>query len=169
MNFAEAREVFLRPRTGAATPAVGTPALRLRHVLEPLAMASVWSAPAHEHLAAAGLDFLSGYVGGRACVLGDPSPGVVAAAFAVFEPGLVGELWRQARAAAEVEDLRRIRELAGGEGLRAALEGVDVAEVGREPPSRDHAVRSPAEGNEQLCWARSVDTSIASRAARPAG
>lgn len=131
MDFAEAREVFLRPRTGAATPAVGTPALRLRHVLEPLAMASVWSAPAHEHLAAAGLDFLSGYVGGRACVLGDPSPGVVAAAFAVFEPGLVGELWRQARAAAEVEDLRRSRELAGGEGLRAALEGVDVAEIGR--------------------------------------
>lgn len=92
MDFAEARATFLRPRAGAATPETGTPARRLRHVLEPLAMINVWSAPAHEHLAKAGLDFLTGYVGGRACVLGDPSPGVVAATFAVFEPGLAGEL-----------------------------------------------------------------------------
>ena len=131
MDFAEARETFLQPRPGAATPEIETPARRLRHVLEPLAMTSVWSAPAHEHLRAAGLDFLTGYVGGRACVLGDPAPGVVAATFAVFEPGLVGELWRQARAALGVEDLRTVRELAGGEGLRVALEGIDVAEIGQ--------------------------------------
>jgi hypothetical protein len=131
MDFAEARETFLAPRPGAATPEVDTPARRLRHALEPLAMTSVWSAPAHEHLAAGGLDFLTGYVGARACVLGDPTPGVVAATFAVFEPGLVGELWRQARTACSVEDLLSIRMLAGGEGLRLALEGVDVAEIGR--------------------------------------
>ena len=51
MDFAEARETFFRPRDGAAAPAIDTPALRLRHVLEPLAMVSVWGAPAHEHLA----------------------------------------------------------------------------------------------------------------------
>lgn len=87
MDFIEAREIFLRPREGAAAPRPETPARRLRHVLEPPAMVNVWSAPAHEHLAKAGLDFLTGYVGGRACVLGNPSPGVVAATFAVFEPG----------------------------------------------------------------------------------
>ncbi|HEY2190855.1 MAG TPA: hypothetical protein VGH76_00945 [Actinomycetospora sp.] len=131
MDFTEAREIFLRPREGAAAPRPETSARRLRHVLEPLAMVNVWSAPAHEHLAKAGLDFLTGYVGGRACVLGDPSPGVVVATFAVFEPGLAGELWRQARAACTVEELLAVRELGGGEGLRAALEGVEVAEIGR--------------------------------------
>jgi hypothetical protein len=131
VDFAEARQTFFRPRAGAAAPVTGTPALRLRHVLEPLAMVSVWGAPAHEHLAKAGLDFLTGYVGGRACVLGDPSPGVVAATFAVFEPGLAGELWRGARAACSVSELRAVRELGGGESLRAALEGVDIAEIGR--------------------------------------
>ncbi len=131
MDFAEARETFFRPRDGVAAPAIDSPALRLRHVLEPLAMVSVWGAPTHEHLAKAGLDFLTGYVGGRACVLGDPSPGVVAATFAVFEPGLAGELWRGARAVCSVEDLLQVRELGGGESLRAALEGIDVAEIGR--------------------------------------
>jgi hypothetical protein len=131
VDFAEARETFFQPRAGVAAPATGTPALRLRHVLEPLAMLSVWGAPAHGHLGKAGLDFLTGYVGGRACVLGDPSPGVVAATFAVFEPGLAGELWRGARATCTVEELRTVRELGGGESVRAALEGVDVAEIGR--------------------------------------
>jgi hypothetical protein len=131
VDFAEARATFLAPRAGAGAPATDTPALRLRHVLEPLAMINVWSAPAHDHLAAAGLDFLTGYVGGRGCVLGDPSPGVVAATFAVFEPGLAGELWRQARTACSVEELLAVREIGAREGLRAALEGVDVAEIGR--------------------------------------
>jgi hypothetical protein len=131
VDFAAAKEAFFQPREGAAAPAEVSPARQLRHVLEPLAMVQIWSAPAHEHLAKAGLDFLTGYVGGRACVLGDVTPGVVASSFAVFEPGLVGDLWRQARDACSVEELRAVRDLGGGEGLRAALEGVDVAEIGR--------------------------------------
>ncbi|MFC5065104.1 SCO6745 family protein [Actinomycetospora atypica] len=131
MDFDQARETFLQPRAGATAPATDTPALRLRHVLEPLAMVHLWSAPAHVHLAKAGLHFLTGYVGGRACTLGDVSPGVVAATFAVFEPGLAADLWRQARDVATVEELRDVRVLCGGEGMRAALEGVDVAEIGR--------------------------------------
>jgi hypothetical protein len=131
VDFAEARATFFQPRVGATGPTPDTPALRLRHVLEPLAMVQIWSAPAHEHLGKAGLDFLTGYVGGRACPLGDVSPGVVASTFAVFEPGLAAELWRQARATCSLEELLRVRELSGGEGLRAALAGVDVAEIGR--------------------------------------
>ena len=123
MDFAEARETFLQPRAGAGAPVTDTPALRLRHVLEPLAMINVWSAPAHDHLAAAGLDFLTGYVGGRGCVLGDPSPGVVAATFAVFEPGLAGELWRQARAACSVEELLAVREIGGAGGAAGRPRG----------------------------------------------
>ncbi|WP_433800922.1 SCO6745 family protein [Actinomycetospora sp. CA-084318] len=131
MDFDQARETFLQPREGATAPVADTPALRLRHVLEPLAMVHIWSAPAHEHMARAGLNFLTGYVGGRGATLGDVTPGVVAATFAVFEPGLAADLWRQARAACSVEELLAVRNAGGGEGLRAALEGVDEAEVGR--------------------------------------
>lgn len=147
VDFAEARETFFQPRAGASAPATDTVALRLRHVLEPLAMVSVWGAPTHEHLTKAGLDFLTGYVGGRACVLGDPAPGVVAATFAVFEPGLVGELWRGARAVCSVEDLLAIRERGGGESLRAALEGIDVAEIGRVTRSLREALDAAGPGD----------------------
>ena len=131
VDFDQAREVFFQPREGATAPATDTPALRLRHVLEPLAMVHIWSAPAHEALAKAGLNFLTGYVGGRGCTLGDVTPGVVASTFAVFEPGLAADLWRQARDTCSVEELTDVRVRGGGQGLRAALEGVDEAEIGR--------------------------------------
>lgn len=131
MDFDQARDVFLQPREGATAPPADTPALRLRHVLEPLAMVHLWSAPAHEHLRKAGLNFLTGYVGGRGCTLGDVTPGVVASTFAVFEPGLAADLWRQARDTCSVEELLAVRVAAGGEGVRAALAGVDEAELGR--------------------------------------
>ncbi|NYD38372.1 SCO6745 family protein [Actinomycetospora corticicola] len=131
MDFDEAREVFLQPREGATAPTPDTPALALRHVLEPLAMVHLWSAPAHEQLRTAGLNFLTGYVGGRGCTLGDVTPGVVASTFAVFEPGLAADLWRQARATCSIEELLAVRAASGGEGMRAALEGVDEAEIGR--------------------------------------
>ncbi|MCD2188592.1 SCO6745 family protein [Actinomycetospora soli] len=131
MDFDQARDVFLQPREGATAPAADTPALALRHVLEPLAMVHIWSTPAQAHMAKAGLNFLTGYVGGRGCTLGDVTPGVVASTFAVFEPGLAADLWRQARATCSVEELLAVRNGGGGEGLRAALEGVDEAGIGR--------------------------------------
>ncbi len=131
VDFAAAKEAFFQPREGATAPATDTPALALRHVLEPLAMVHIWSAPAHEHLQKAGLNFLTGYVGGRGCTLGDVTPGVVASTFAVFEPGLAADLWRQARDTCSVEELLEVRVAGGGEGLRAALAGVDEAELGR--------------------------------------
>ena len=98
-----------------------TPARRLRDALEPLAMVTVWSEPAADQAAAAGLDFLAGYVGGRASVLGDVPGTVVASTFAVFEPNLAGGLWDQARASCSVAQLQQGRERAGTEALRAAL------------------------------------------------
>ncbi|MEJ2861974.1 SCO6745 family protein [Actinomycetospora flava] len=131
MDFAEARSVFCRPRTGpvADPTAAATPARRLRDAIEPLAMVTVWSDPAAEESGAAGLDFLGGYVGGRASVLGDAEGSVVAAAFAVFEPGLVGGLWDQAREACPVADLRAMRERAGTAALRTVLADVGEAEI----------------------------------------
>jgi hypothetical protein len=131
MDFAEARATFCTPRTGpvvdpAATP---TPARRLRDALEPLAMVTVWSEPAAEQAAAAGLDFLAGYVGGRASALGDVPGTVVASTFAVFEPNLAGGLWDQARASCSVAQLQQGRERAGSEALRATLADVDEVEV----------------------------------------
>lgn len=135
MDFAEARAAFFQPRAdavpGADTGGTASPARRLRHVLEPLAMVQIWSGPAQEQLARAGLNFLTGYVGGRACPLGDVEPTVVASAFGVFEPGLVGDLWRGARERCTVAELRALRETGATAGLRAALEGVDTAEIGR--------------------------------------
>ncbi|GAA4942551.1 hypothetical protein EV188_105230 [Actinomycetospora succinea] len=131
MDFDEARSVFCRPRTAPVVDprTEATPARRLRDAVEPLAMVTVWSDAAAKESGDAGLDFLGGYVGGRASVLGDVEGTVVAAAFAVFEPGLVGGLWDQARAACPVADLRGMRERAGTAALRAVLADVREAEV----------------------------------------
>lgn len=133
MDFAEARSVFCLPRTGSVTDprspdVAATPARRLRDAIEPLAMVTVWSDPAREEAGAVGLDFLGGYVGGRASALGDVEGSVAAAAFAVFEPGLVAGLWDQARAACPVAELRAMRERAGTAALRTALG--EAAEAG---------------------------------------
>lgn len=132
MDFAEAREAFFAPRDDAAPgPDRSSAARRLRHALEPLAMVSVWGDHAAGQLGALGLNFLTGYVGSRACVLGDPDATVVAATFGVFEPGLVADLWRGARAQAGVEDLRRARVAAAGGALSDVLHDVDPGEIDR--------------------------------------
>lgn len=140
MDFAEARATFCTPRTGpVADPAASaTPARRLRDALEPLAMVTVWSEPAADRAAAAGLDFLAGYVGGRASALGDVPGTLVASTFAVFEPDLAGGLWDQARASCSVAQLQQGRERAGTEALRAAL--ADVGESGVDEVDVDGVV-----------------------------
>ena len=135
MDFAEAHAVFFQPRDDAEpsadTRGASSAARRLRHVLEPLAMVQIWSGPAQEQMAKAGLNFLAGYAGGRACTLGDVEPNVVAATFGVFEPGLIGGLWTAAREQCSVDDLRALRESGAADGLRLALDGVDTAEIDR--------------------------------------
>lgn len=121
MDYNEAREAFFSPREGQARDlGWSTPARRLRDAIEPVAALSFWSKDVNDRYAERGLDFLLGYVWGRSCVLGEPEPGVVAAAFGVFEPGLVAQLYTDARAAVPLAEIRAAKE----EGLVATLHDV---------------------------------------------
>jgi hypothetical protein len=125
MDYAEARETFFQVRDAGAA-AAGTagwrsPARRLRDAIEPIATICYWSEPAYDAYAACGLDFLQGYVWSRACVLGEPDGGVVAAAFGVFEPGLIGQLYDAARATCGLAEIRAAREAGSVTALHAAL------------------------------------------------
>jgi hypothetical protein len=112
VDYAEARAAFFSPRTDAAAPgsdAWDLPGRRLRDALEPIATICFWAEPAYDAYAALGLDFLTGYVWSRACVLGEPEGTVVASAFGVFAPGLIVDLYDTARAACPLAEIRRAR------------------------------------------------------------
>jgi hypothetical protein len=134
MDYAEVREAFFQLRDARA-PEPGTsgwqsPTRRLRDAIEPIATICYWSEPAYDAYAALGLDFLQGYVWSRGCVLGEPDGGVVAAAFGVFEPGLIGQLYDAARATAGLADIRAARETGAVTALRTVLGAPEqVAEV----------------------------------------
>ena len=118
MDYAEARAAFFGAREGSARQLDwSTPARRLRDAMEPIATICFWSEPAYQAYAAQGLDFLQGYVYGRGCVLGDAEPAVAAAAFGVFEPGLVAGLFASGREVCGVAQVRAAKE----EGAVAAL------------------------------------------------
>lgn len=118
MDYAEARAAFFAPREGETQSLDwSTPARRLRDAIEPLATVCFWSEPSYDAAAARGLDFLSGYVWGRSSVLGEPEGAVAAAAFGVFAPGLVADLYDAGRAACSLADVRAARV----EGVTAAL------------------------------------------------
>lgn len=104
----------------------GSAARRLRDAIEPLAMHSVWSRGTNEALAACGLDFLSGYVAGRAAALGRPSPAVVSAAFAVFEPSLIASTYTAALRICERDRLLAERERATAASLHEVLGPVEA-------------------------------------------
>jgi hypothetical protein len=134
MDYAEVREAFFQLRDTSA-PEPGTsgwqsPTRRLRDAIEPIATICYWGEPAYDAYAALGLDFLQGYVWSRGCVLGEPDGSVVAAAFGVFEPGLIGQLYDAARAAAGLADIRTARETGAVTALRTVLGAPEqVAEV----------------------------------------
>lgn len=146
MDYEAALEVFYAPSPpGTGTPevvAAATPARRLRDALEPVAMHAVWARGVNAALAGHGLNFLTGYVCGRGAALGAvPSP-VVAAAFAVFEPGLVDRLWAEGQTHLGLEELIAVRDRATGESLREVLGPVaGEAEVGRVAEVLEGAVR----------------------------
>jgi hypothetical protein len=124
MDYAEVRAAFFQPRDATAvagTTAWQSPARQLRDAIEPIAMLYCWSEPAQAAYAARGLDFLTGYVWARACVLGEPDGSVVAAAFAVFEPGMIIQLYDAARAACPLADIRAASAGQSAAALRAAL------------------------------------------------
>ncbi len=133
MDYDDAVATFCSPRpAGTPLPEVvgaGGPARRLRDACEPLAMHALWNRHTNERLAALGLDFLTGYVWGRAASLGEPSPPVVAAVFAWFEPGLLAGLYETARTAVPRERLLAVRDAATAASLAKVLAGDDPAEV----------------------------------------
>ena len=133
MDYTDALGAFFVLRQeGTALPAAvaeGSPARRLRDACEPVAMHAVWSRTTNERLAQLGLDFLTGYVGGRGAFLGEPAGAVVAAAFAWFEPGLVISLWDAARTAVALDRLTQARDESTVASLREVLAGEDPGEV----------------------------------------
>lgn len=128
MDYAQAQQVFLTPPDSERPPAgiPDSPGRRLRDAAEPIATISFWGRPVNDRLAALGLDFLTGYVWGRAAPMGEPTAPVVVAAFGVFEPGLVEGLYEQARATAARADVLAAREQGAVDSLRELLPGADV-------------------------------------------
>ncbi len=133
MDYATALQVFFQPAPeGTPIPAPvqeASPARRLRDAIEPLAMHPVWAPLVNERLADRGLNFLTGYVWGRAAPMGEPVAALVANAFAAFEPGLVAGLYEEGRRALGREELLRIQEEATVESLRGVLGGAAVEDV----------------------------------------
>ncbi|SDC89952.1 hypothetical protein SAMN05660690_2831 [Geodermatophilus telluris] len=131
MDYAQAQQVFLTPQAGerpaAAVP--DTPGRRLRDAAEPIATISWWGRPVNDRLAALGLDFLTGYVWGRAAPMGQPAAPVVVAAFGVFEPGALTAWYEQARATAGRDAVLAAREEGVVESLRELLPGADVRDA----------------------------------------
>ena len=133
MQYDDAVTAFFpaRPLDTAVPEAVrlAGPARRLRDAAEPIATHPIWARRVNEAQAALGLDFLSGYVWGRAAALGTPSPGVAASAFAWFEPGLVASRLRAGQAAVSRERLLEVRARETAASLAEVLAAEDVAPV----------------------------------------
>lgn len=131
MDYADMQAAFLgEPPPGRPAPRVPTgPARALRDAAEPLATVGFWARPAYDALAALGLDFLTGYVWARAAPMGEPTAPVVVAAFGVFEPGLVTNVYNQARSIAGREDVLRAREAGVVASLHELLGHVHTREV----------------------------------------
>ena len=130
MEYQEAVAVFFAPSpSDVEQPAIvrdGGPARRLRDAIEPIAMHAVWCARTNHRLADDfGLDFLGGYVWGRASALGEPASGAVVAAFAVFEPGFLTAVYTDARSRAGWSELVAARDEATAGSLRELLGDVD--------------------------------------------
>lgn len=133
MDYATAVQVFfqLAPAgTPVPTPMLSSsPARQLRDAVEPFGIHPAWSRLVNERLAAYGLNFLTGYVWGRAAPMGEPVAGLVATAFAAFEPGLIGNLYEEGRRALDRDTLLRVQEEATIASLHALLGDVAVDAV----------------------------------------
>jgi hypothetical protein len=108
----------------------GGPARQLRDALEPLAMHGVWAQEVYQALSAHGLDFMAGYVCGRGSSLGDVPSAVVAAAFAVYPPDAIHQLWTDGLGKLDRAELVALRDQGTGASLRRVLGDVTTeAEV----------------------------------------
>jgi Helix-turn-helix family len=161
VDYAEARAAFFQPRSAEAprpgTSTWGSPARALRDAVEPIATICYWAEPAYEAYAAQGLDFLQAYVWGRASVLGEPEGTVVAAAFGVYEPGLIASLYDAGRATCSLAEVRAAKESGAVAALREVLstpDGLDVVVEGlrRGAAAADSTGRAFHAGLTALSW-----------------
>jgi hypothetical protein len=125
--------------------------------VEPIATICFWAEPAYDAYAAASLDFLQGYVWGRASALGEPEATVAAAAFGVFEPGLVAALYDAGRAVCSLADVRAAKQGGAVAALREVLgapDGLDevVAGLRRGVAAADPTGRPMHAGLTALPW-----------------
>ncbi len=130
MEYSEAVTAFFQATPPGIRPPPtqdASPARRLRDALEPIAMHPVWSPTTNERLAGLGLDFLTGYVCGRATALGEPDPGVVVAAFAVFEPAMIRAVFDEGRRACRRDELIAARTESTVASLTGVLGGTNVS------------------------------------------
>jgi len=130
MDYETAVQVFFQPAPeGTTTPYPvehASPARRLRDACEPLGIHPAWSPLLNKRLAALGLNFLTGYVWGRAACLGDVPASLVVAAFAAFDPGFITATYEEARRLVSHEQILKVRDEATIESLEAILGKEDV-------------------------------------------
>jgi hypothetical protein len=131
MKYGDIAAIFLAPLADTidAPDVTGTPARRLRDALEPIATQGWWSPQAGARLDALGVDFLPGYVWGRAAALGSPTASVVAATFGVFEPGLIAAVYEAGSALVPRDDILAAREDGGTASVAAIADPDDCAAV----------------------------------------
>lgn len=97
--------------------------------MEPIGTISFWGQQVNDRLAGLGLNFLTGYVWARAAPMGEPTAPVVAAAFGVFEPGLIAALYEEARSQASRDNVLAAREQGAVESLHELLPDADVTDA----------------------------------------
>ncbi len=131
MIYDDIAAMFLGPLAAPiAEPQVdATPARRLRDALEPIATQGWWSRAAGDRLNALGIDFLPGYVWGRAAALGTPPASVVAATFGVFEPGLIASVYDSGVASVGRDDILAARADGGAAGVSAVASDAECAAI----------------------------------------
>jgi hypothetical protein len=133
MDYDAAVSVLFRVMPEDAPPPPTTltvsPARRLRDAIEPVATHAVWARGPNEALAKLGLNFLTGYVWGRAAALGEPPAAVVVGAFGVFEPNLLGALYEMGRQACGRTEVLTVRSEATTASLAGVLEGAAVVDA----------------------------------------
>ena len=131
MKYGDIAAIFLAPLADTidAPDVTATPARRLRDALEPIATQGWWSPQAGARLDALGVDFLPGYVWGRAAALGSPTASVVASTFGVFEPGLIAAVYEAGSALVSREDILAAREDGGTASVAAIADPDDCAAI----------------------------------------
>lgn len=133
MDYETAVAAFFQPAPeGITTPrpvTEGRGARRLRDACEPIATHAFWNRPTNEANQERGLDFISGYVWGRAAALGEPLAGVVVSAFAWFDPALITAAYEEGRSRVPWAEVVRIRDETTARSLGAILAGEDVEAV----------------------------------------